>query len=28
MPTIALLTLNGHSYDVRLLNQCFGLLIG
>jgi len=28
MPTIALLTLNGHSYVVKLLNQCFGLFIG
>lgn len=25
MFTIALLTLNGHSYDVRLLNQSFNL---
>lgn len=28
MPTIALLTLNGHSYDVKLLNQCFELPVG
>mgnify|MGYP000849353619 CR=1 FL=1 len=28
MPTTALLTLNGHSYDVRLLNQSFGLPVG
>ncbi|WP_424050087.1 hypothetical protein [Prevotella melaninogenica] len=28
MPTIALLTLNEHSYDVKLLNQCFELPVG
>lgn len=28
MLSIALLTLNGHSYDVKLLNQCFGLPVG
>ena len=27
MSTIALLTLNGHSYDVRLLNQSFNLSV-
>ena len=28
MSTIALLTLNGHNYDIRLLNQSFGLPVG
>lgn len=28
MPTIALLTLNGHNYDVKLLIQSFELPVG